>query len=115
MNKLLAEVSIGNELSIGNNKTIGGASQFSTPGALISIILKNVYILAGILLLFLIIAGGVSIISGAGGNDPKKTASGKHTITNAIIGFLIIFASYWIIRIIEIITGVNIMGGGGVG
>jgi len=111
MNKLLAQVNIGNELFLkpvgGGN--IGNAPQFGTIGAMVSIILKNVYIFAGVLLLFLLIFGGISIIMAAGGGDAKKTAQGQKAITRALIGFLIIFTSYWIIQIIEVITGVPIL------
>jgi len=107
MKNLLAKVSIGD--------VFPPAKTYPTPGKLISVILKNVYILAGILLFVLLIFGGFSVIIGAGENDPKKTAAGKKAITSALIGFLIVFASYWIIRIIEIITGINILGGGGLG
>jgi hypothetical protein len=109
MKELLAIVYIGNEWILRNGQPIGTATQFRTPGALITIILKNVFMLAGVLLLVMIILGGVSYISGAGNNDPKKTAAAKQTMTNAIIGFLIIFTSYWIIKIIETITGLKII------
>lgn len=107
MKNLLTQVNIANEYNI--------IKPFPTPGSFISVILKNIYVLAGIILFALVIFGGFSVISGAGENDPKKTAAGKKAITSALIGFLIIFASYWIIRIIEVITGINILGGGGVG
>ncbi len=104
MENLIAQVNIATEFP--------PAQKFETPGALISVILKNAYTLAGILLLVLLIFGGFSIIMGAGGSDPKKAAAGKKAITSAVIGFLIVFASYWIIEIIEKITGVNILKGG---
>jgi hypothetical protein len=53
------------------------------------------------------IFGGFLIISGGG--DSKKTDEGKQALTNAIIGFVIIFTSYWLIQIIEIITGIPIL------
>ena len=114
MNNLLAEINIGNELILDPNNSgaggkIGTASQFSSPGALISILLKNVYMVAGVLLLFLLIFGGISIIMSAGSGDAKKTAQGQKIVTNALIGFLIIFASYWIIQLIQFITGVKIL------
>jgi len=112
MQNLLAQtpspVDIGKEWIIGPNKSIVDSPQFQTPGALISIILKNVYVLAGVFLLVLLIFGGVSIIMGAGQGDAKKTGQGKKVATAAVIGFFIIFASYWIIKLIEFITGVNI-------
>lgn len=101
MSNLLAQVNIWQQTPQIN--------RFETPGALISVILKNVYMFAGILLFVMVIIGGYSIIAGAGENDPKKTGSGKKTLTTALIGFLIIFASYWIIKIIEKITGLGIV------
>ncbi len=101
MKYLLAQVNIANEFSPANT--------FPNPGALISVILKNVYTLAGILLLVLLLFGGLSIIMGAGQGEPKKTAQGQKAATTAVIGFLIVFASYWIIKLVEYVTGVNIL------
>lgn len=74
-------------------------------GDLISIILNASFAVAGIIILFLFILAGISLIAGAGSSDPQKIERGKKTLTSAIIGFIIIFGAYWIIRIIEIITG----------
>lgn len=108
MRNLLA-VNIGNEWNLGNTTRIINANQFGSPGALISIILKNVYMIAGILLFVLLIFGGISIILGAGQNDPKKAGQGQKAATAALVGFLVIFASYWIIQIIEVLTGIEIL------
>lgn len=86
------------------------AQKFGTVGSLISVLLPNIYILAGILLFFLLIAGGIGMIAGAGGGDPQRTGQGQKAVAAALIGFLIIFASYWIIQIIEVVTGVKILG-----
>lgn len=79
-------------------------------GGLVSIILSNAVILASVLLLVFILAGGLAMIASAGG-DSEKVAHGKMAVTAAIVGFLLIFASFWIIQIIELLTGVNILGG----
>jgi len=86
-----------------------GVSSLGTLGDLVSNILPNVYILAGVILFFLMIAGGLVFIFSAGQNDPEGAGRGKKAITAALIGFLIIFASYWIIEIVEVITGINIL------
>jgi len=109
MHGLLAQVNIGEQLRLNPTQSIADAPQFSSPGALISILLKNIYMVAGVLLLFLLIFGGVSIIMSAGGGDAKKAAQGKKAVSGAVIGFLIIFASYWIIQLIEFLTGLNIL------
>ena len=110
MNKL-AQVPIGRTF----NSPIGQSVGFAD---LVSIILSNALVIAGVIMLFLIIGGGIAIISGAGQDNPERAARGKQAVTSAIIGFIIIFTTYWIIQLIEIITGVDIFrpiinGGGG--
>ena len=85
-----------------------GIEKLGTLGDIISAILPNIYILAGLILFILLIVGGFGFIMGAGQENPEKARKGKQAITAALIGFAIIFCSYWIIRIIEIMTGVNI-------
>lgn len=98
----LAEVKIGD--------TFGSRyKEITQVGDLVSVVIANLYILAGIILLVLIVLGGIGMIAGAGQNDPQKVAQGRKAATMAFIGFLIIFASYWIIQIIESITGVTIL------
>lgn len=89
-------------------KYFGPANTFSDVGSLVSVILFNVYVVAGVILLFLLIFGGFQIISSAGSGDAEGAAKGRSAITAAVIGFLIIFGSYWIIQIIEVITGLKI-------
>jgi len=104
--KLLAEVNIGSEFKINNEK---GVESIGTLGKIISDLLDNVYLLAGIILFILLIVGGLSFIMGAGEENPEKAKKGKQAITAALIGFVIIFCSFWIIRIIEVLTGLSIL------
>jgi len=106
----LAEVDIGKELLLQPGK---GVESVGTIGSFISAILPNIYIIAGVILLLLLIFGGLTVIVSAGKNDPESTAKGSKAISAALMGFLVIFASYWIIQIIEIVTGIEILGGGG--
>jgi hypothetical protein len=81
-------------------------------GYFVSVILSNAVAIAGVLLLFLLIFGGISIMMGAGSGNKDDVAKGKKAVTAAIAGFLIIFCAYWIIRIVEIITGFDIFNPG---
>ncbi len=83
------------------------AQHFTTLGSLVSVIMPNAFILAGIIAFVLLVFGGFGIIVGAGSGDPKKIEQGKKAITGAAIGLIIIVASVWIIQIIETITGMN--------
>ena len=80
---------------------------YSGIGSLINNILPNVYIAGGVVIFFMIIIGGFTIIANAG--DSHKIQEGTKTITSAIIGFAVLFASYWIIQIIQVVTGVPIL------
>ena len=100
MNKL-AEVPIGPvfDSSFGPGK--------NTIGDLVSILLQASLVIAGVIMLFLFIIGGFGIIMGAGNNNPEQSAKGQKALTSAVIGFVIVFTAYWVIRVIEIITGFN--------
>jgi hypothetical protein len=76
---------------------------------LVSIILSNAIVIAGVILLFLLVFGGFLMIASAGQDDPQKAAQGKKAVTAAAIGFIIIFASYWIVQVIETMTGTQIL------
>jgi len=106
MVKRVLAVDIGKEFMIGNAPI---ADRFPNLGKLISVLLPNVYILAGILLFLLAIAGGYGIIMGAGKGDTGQVGKGQKALTAVIVGFVIVFASYWIIQIIQVITGLKIL------
>lgn len=69
-------------------------------------IIKNLYLLAGIILLFFLVAGGVGMIINAGNSEKQKQSS--QTLTSAVMGFLIMFAAYWLAKIVEIVFGIKI-------
>lgn len=72
---------------------------------LISTALKFVFPAAGILLLFYLVLGGFSLMTSGG--DPKAMQSAKAKITSALVGFVIVFAAYWIVQIVGIILGLG--------
>jgi len=97
------------DIQLGQNtsQTLGGT--YSSSSVLISIILKNSLIVAGIILLGLLIFGGITVIMSAGSGDSKKAGQGKAAVTSALIGFAIVLLAYTIIQIIQVITGLNIL------
>ena len=109
INNLIAAVNLGKTpLGTGNN-----LADVYTPdngvATLVTVIIKNGLTIAGIILLVLLVAGGFMMIASAGSGDQKKAAQSKTMITDAVIGFLVIFLSYFIIQIIEVITGLTIL------
>ncbi len=78
-------------------------------GSLVTIIVKNSLTVAGLILVALILFGGVSYIAAAGDGDQKKMAAAQETLTSALIGFLVIFSAYFIIQLVQVITGIKIL------
>lgn len=76
----------------------------------ISAIITGAISIAGVILLFILIMGGFGIIAGAGNDNPEKVEKGKKAATSALIGFIVVFMSYWIVKLIESITGINLLG-----
>jgi len=108
MKQLLA-INWGEQFWIKPDQGISDADHFQSIGGLISVILPNVYIFAGLILLFFLIFGGVTVILGSGSNNPEQVSKGKKILTTTLIGFLVVFVSYWIIQILEIITNIPIL------
>ncbi|MFA6250681.1 MAG: hypothetical protein WC686_04250 [Candidatus Shapirobacteria bacterium] len=107
MMKYLALVDIGKKLPIAPGVAI--ESKYGSASVLIRLILQNAMTIAGILLLCLLVFGGVMYIVGAGEGDPKKAQIAQTAITDALIGFVIVFTAYFIIQIIQYVTGVPIL------
>jgi hypothetical protein len=100
MNKL-AQVPIGSTL-FGNNSSF---QDLGSVGSLVSLFLKISFVLAGLILLFYFILGGIGMIGSAGKNDPKAAEQAKQTITSAVIGFVVVFTAYWIVKLIGQLIG----------
>ena len=95
---------------------VGIAANFNSPfgtslglADLVSLILGNAILIAAVIFFFLILFGGISVIVGAGQDDPERAARGKKAVTTAIIGFIIVFAVYWIIIFIQRLAGFQIL------
>jgi len=106
--KHLAKVDIGQEFWLKEGQGIKN-SHFSSFGDLLSLLLPSLYTLAGIILLFFLIFGGLTVILGAGKGSDEQIEKGKKILTNVLIGFLIVLLSYWIIEILQIVTGIPIL------
>lgn len=86
----------------------GGDPTLSTPGGIISKALKSfIFPIAGAILFVILILGGFQMLAGA--NNSKSLEEGKQRITSAIIGFILLFAAYWITQLLELIFGIRIL------
>lgn len=85
---------------------------FGTFDNIISIIIAVMTVIAGLYFIFIIITGGMSIISSSG----NKTAleDGRKKIFNGLIGLVIVIAAVFLVDLIGAILGFNILGAGNI-
>lgn len=76
-----------------------------TIGTVFTAILPWIFTIAGILLLLYLLYGGFHLM--ISGGDPKVVAEAKGKITNALVGFIIIFVAYWLVSIVGQIFGLD--------
>lgn len=86
--------------------------QFGRLGALtfpavISAVIKLALIIAALIAFAYLILGGIRWITSGG--DKEGTAKAQNTITAALIGLLIVFAAWAIIRLVETFFGISIL------
>jgi len=100
----IAEGSITNPVvgSLGQNPDAVGFLQRALPVA-ITIIL----VVGAVVFFFMLITGAIKWISSGG--DKQALESAKGTITSAIIGLVILFAVFAIIRLIQLVFGITIL------
>ena len=100
---------IGEQLWLKENQGIAGKGAYQSLGGFISAILPNIYVVAGIIAFVLVLVAGLMFIINAGKGQSEQAKKWQGTLTASIAGLLIIFLSYWIIQIIEVLTGIKIL------
>lgn len=78
-------------------------------GKLATLFVNIIFVLVGVVLLFFFVMGGIGMIAGAGSGDAQKAAQAQKTITSALIGFIIVFVSYFLVKLIGQLIGVQII------
>jgi hypothetical protein len=74
-------------------------------GEIVSALIPYFFTAAGILLLLYLLVGGIQLM--LSGGDPKAMQDAKSKITNAFVGFLIVFTAYWLAQIVGNLLGLE--------
>jgi hypothetical protein len=74
-------------------------------GEIIGDILPYIFGAAGIALLIYLITGGFQIMTSRG--DPKAMQAAQSKITNAVIGFIIVFLAFIIVQLLGQVLGLE--------
>ncbi len=82
-------------------------ANFASPAGIINRVLLFAFPLAGLILFVMIVWGGFEMVSGA--TNSKSLQAGQQRITAALIGFGLLFVSFWIIQIVEYIFNIAVL------
>jgi hypothetical protein len=94
---------------LNDNQMFPVAQKFPNFATLVNVVVKNAFVIAGVIAFAILVFGGLSVIMGAGGGDSKQMEKGRQAITGAVVGLVVIVVSVWIIQIIEKITGLSLL------
>lgn len=86
----------------GNSSSI--AEVYNSPSVFINLIVSNLFVVAGLIIFFMIVGAGFSYLK----DSDKGKDDAKNLATGAVMGFLVMFAAYWIVQIIKLLTGADI-------
>lgn len=78
---------------------------FGTLGTVIETAIPFLLVFAGVGLLLMILSAGFALLTSGG--DPKRLETGKQRLTYAVIGFIVVFAAYWIVQLVARIFGLT--------
>ncbi|MCL5411819.1 MAG: pilin [Patescibacteria group bacterium] len=76
-------------------------------GNLISNLISAATVIAGLIFLAFLIVGGIKYATSGG--DKVAAESARNTITNALIGLIIVVAATFIVALVQAVLGINIL------
>ena len=88
---------------LNNNVALKG--KFTNLGDIVSVLIPYIFGITGFILLLMIVFSGFQMLTSAG--DPKTMESGQKRLMNSLIGFIIIFLAYWIVKFVGQMLGIE--------
>lgn len=95
-------LNLGDCLRLSNNQAV--SEVYTTPSFLVNLIVKNLFVFAGILIFLYIFYAGFKMVSGG----KKGFDEAKSMLTNAIIGLVVMICAYWIVQLAGYLTGLPV-------
>ena len=80
------------------------ADVYDSPAFLVNLIVRNVFVIGGIVIYILIFYAGFKFIQ----DTSKGKEEAQKIITAALIGAITMFSAYWILQIVQVLTGVDV-------
>jgi hypothetical protein len=83
-------------------------NRYSSVAAVVNLIIRYLFLAGGVVFFVLILISGYKLVFL--GDKQKALSDVKKNLTTGVLGLLIMFAVFWIIKIIEALTGLSILG-----
>ncbi len=99
----LPDVNLGDCFLLRDGKSVKDA--YPNPAKLLNLVVANLFIAAGIIIFFLLFYAGLLFIT----EGVKGKEKALEVFKTAIIGFLMMFSAYWIVQIVRVVTGTDIL------
>ena len=91
-------------LKLSDDTTVRSAAAYTSLSGLTNLVVSNLFVIAGVaLFLYILFAGFIFATQGKAGAEKAKTI-----FTNSLAGFIIMISAYWIVQLIQYITGTNL-------
>ena len=97
-------VDLGDCLKLSDSTRV--STVYHSPAVLADLLTGNLFVVAGVIFFLFLIVAGFKFITGG----QKGAEDAKNILTTALVGFVVMFAAYWIIQIVVLLTGVTIPG-----
>lgn len=89
-----------------SNKTVNPLAKFSDIASIANIVSSLFVILASLAFVFIMLLGAFTFLTAGG--DEEKVKQAQKTLKFAIIGMVIVFISFLIVKLIEKIFGIDL-------
>ncbi len=76
-------------------------------GDIVNVLITYLFPIAGLLLLLYLLYGGYRYL--LSGGNPKSLQEARSVITTALLGFVIVFVAFWLVQIIGIMLGLDVI------
>ncbi|NCN83012.1 MAG: hypothetical protein GW947_03520 [Candidatus Pacebacteria bacterium] len=95
-------IDLGNCLRLSNDSAIKDV--YSEPAFLVNLIVKNLFVVSGVILFVMLFFAGFKFVSAG----KKGVEDGKKIFTSVLVGLALLFSAYWIVQIVQLLTGVDV-------
>jgi hypothetical protein len=97
-----AGINLGDCLQLGNGVPVSVV--YDSPAFLVNLFVRNLFVIGGVIIFLMVFYAGFKFIQ----DDTKGKDEAKKILTASIIGIITMFSAYWILQIVQVLTGVDV-------